>query len=193
MRKFAALRHGVEELGEEDDFVGSASSNGTEAEESWKGEGYVEASSSDVRQASSAAASTSKPGVTFLSVKKAEYVSSATKLSACPEPLLPEFAVIGRSNVGKSSLINMLTKNKKLALTSKQPGPFSHRTARVFSVAVHRCHPWVVQRGWQITVLRLEFTQLACVPSPPPTSFFAGVSEQQSFSGLQSAPVARSA
>jgi 50S ribosome-binding GTPase len=55
-------------------------------------------------------------------VRTARYVSSATTLAACPAPTMPEFAVIGRSNVGKSSLINMLTRNKKLALTSKQPG-----------------------------------------------------------------------
>jgi hypothetical protein len=55
-------------------------------------------------------------------VKTAEYIKSSVKLEQCPTDGLPEFAVIGRSNVGKSSLINLLTKDPKLALTSKQPG-----------------------------------------------------------------------
>jgi GTP-binding protein len=53
---------------------------------------------------------------------QAEFVISNTKLSGCPVPELPEYAFIGRSNVGKSSLINMLCNNKKLAKTSTQPG-----------------------------------------------------------------------
>ena len=66
------------------------------------------------------------PTVQLLSsqVKTAEYVSSAVDLQSCPKPVFPEFAVIGRSNVGKSSLINMLTGKRKLALVSKQPGAF---------------------------------------------------------------------
>ena len=59
---------------------------------------------------------------THVRVQTAEYISSSTKLESCPQDGLPEFAIIGRSNVGKSSLINMLTKCKNLALTSKQPG-----------------------------------------------------------------------
>ena len=55
-------------------------------------------------------------------VKTAEYVSSGVKLSDCPKERWPEFAVIGRSNVGKSSLINLLTGRKALALVSKTPG-----------------------------------------------------------------------
>ncbi|CAL8464270.1 g3805 [Coccomyxa elongata] len=55
-------------------------------------------------------------------VKKAEYVKSSTNLAQCPKPKLPEFAVIGRSNVGKSSLINMLTGQAALAKVSKTPG-----------------------------------------------------------------------
>ncbi|WP_238480263.1 ribosome biogenesis GTP-binding protein YihA/YsxC [Mangrovibacterium lignilyticum] len=47
---------------------------------------------------------------------------SNTSLQKCPSPDMPEFAFIGRSNVGKSSLINMLTNHKKLAKTSSRPG-----------------------------------------------------------------------
>lgn len=55
-------------------------------------------------------------------VQSAKYFSSSVTLASCPPPRFPEFAVIGRSNVGKSSLINMLVRDSKLALTSKQPG-----------------------------------------------------------------------
>lgn len=61
-------------------------------------------------------------------IKTAKYVTSSVTLSQCPPPKLPEFAVIGRSNVGKSSLINMLTGSKSLALTSKQPGAHTQTT-----------------------------------------------------------------
>jgi len=52
----------------------------------------------------------------------AEFISSHADVSLCPPPDKPEFAFIGRSNVGKSSLINMLTNSKKLAKTSVTPG-----------------------------------------------------------------------
>eukprot|EP00892_Ulva_mutabilis_P009095 jgi/Ulvmu1/6558/UM003_0195.1 len=55
-------------------------------------------------------------------IRTSQYISSSTSLTTCPKDGRPEFAIIGRSNVGKSSLINMLTKNRNLALTSKQPG-----------------------------------------------------------------------
>jgi len=55
-------------------------------------------------------------------IRSAEFVISNTKLSHCPNPDRPEFAFIGRSNVGKSSLINMLVNNKSLAKTSSKPG-----------------------------------------------------------------------
>lgn len=57
-----------------------------------------------------------------MDIKKAEFVISAAKLSQCPTDGKPEFAFIGRSNVGKSSLINMLTGRKGLAKTSATPG-----------------------------------------------------------------------
>lgn len=53
---------------------------------------------------------------------KAEFITSSTNYTQCPKPLLPEYAFIGRSNVGKSSLINMLTDQKMLAKTSSTPG-----------------------------------------------------------------------
>lgn len=49
-------------------------------------------------------------------------MKSSTSLEQCPPARLPEFAVIGRSNVGKSSLINLLTGQKALAAVSKTPG-----------------------------------------------------------------------
>ena len=55
-------------------------------------------------------------------IKTAVFVKSSAKLSECPPPTLPEYAFIGRSNVGKSSLINMLTNHSKLAKTSGKPG-----------------------------------------------------------------------
>ncbi len=55
-------------------------------------------------------------------VKSASFVISNAKVSDCPKSSLPEFAFIGRSNVGKSSLINMLTGRKQLAKTSGKPG-----------------------------------------------------------------------
>ncbi len=57
-----------------------------------------------------------------MKIKKAEFISSFADVKKCPPPEKPEFAFIGRSNVGKSSLINMLTSSKKLAKTSVTPG-----------------------------------------------------------------------
>ncbi len=55
-------------------------------------------------------------------IKSAEFLMSNSQLKGCPKPTLPEYAFIGRSNVGKSSLINMLVNKKDLAKTSAQPG-----------------------------------------------------------------------
>lgn len=57
-----------------------------------------------------------------MQIKSAKFVVSNQTVSNCPDNLLPEYAFIGRSNVGKSSLINMLTNQKKLAKTSGRPG-----------------------------------------------------------------------
>lgn len=57
-----------------------------------------------------------------MEIKTAKYDSSAISVDKCIQTDKPEFAFIGRSNVGKSSLINMLTGNQKLAMTSSTPG-----------------------------------------------------------------------
>ena len=57
-----------------------------------------------------------------MEIKSAEFVISNTRIDRCPQTGLPEYAFIGRSNVGKSSLINMLTRKPKLAMTSATPG-----------------------------------------------------------------------
>lgn len=58
----------------------------------------------------------------FMEIKSAEFTLSAPGVSMCPKDRRPEYAFIGRSNVGKSSLINMLCNNKRLAKTSATPG-----------------------------------------------------------------------
>ncbi|MCL8006971.1 ribosome biogenesis GTP-binding protein YihA/YsxC [Gelidibacter japonicus] len=55
-------------------------------------------------------------------IKSAEFIMSNSEVAKCPKDPLPEYAFIGRSNVGKSSLINMLTNHKNLAKTSGRPG-----------------------------------------------------------------------
>ena len=57
-----------------------------------------------------------------MEITQAEFISSHGDVSQCPPPSMPEFAFIGRSNVGKSSLINMLTNRRSLAKTSVKPG-----------------------------------------------------------------------
>ena len=57
-----------------------------------------------------------------MKINKAEFVISNTDIEKCPKERIPEYAFIGRSNVGKSSLINMLTSRKSLAKTSGRHG-----------------------------------------------------------------------
>lgn len=57
-----------------------------------------------------------------MEIQSAEFIKSATHYNDCPAPSFPEYAFLGRSNVGKSSLINMLTNYGKLAKTSSTPG-----------------------------------------------------------------------
>ena len=58
----------------------------------------------------------------MMKIKTAEFVISNTDYKICPVPKIPEYAFIGRSNVGKSSLINALVNHKNLAKTSGRPG-----------------------------------------------------------------------
>ncbi|KAI8477370.1 MAG: P-loop containing nucleoside triphosphate hydrolase protein [Monoraphidium minutum] len=62
------------------------------------------------------------PAPTNVRIRTAEFVKSSVEVGQCPKEGPPEFAIIGRSNVGKSSLINMLTGRKSLAQVSKEPG-----------------------------------------------------------------------
>jgi len=57
-----------------------------------------------------------------MEIKKAEFIISNSDIKKCPAPNMPEYAFIGRSNVGKSSLINLLTNNSSLAKISTNPG-----------------------------------------------------------------------
>ena len=57
-----------------------------------------------------------------MNITSAEFICSNTRVDLCPQEQIPEYAFIGRSNVGKSSLINMLVERKKLAKTSSTPG-----------------------------------------------------------------------
>ena len=57
-----------------------------------------------------------------MKIQSSEFYTSSAKVSECPEKNLPEFAFIGRSNVGKSSLINSLCNKKSIAKTSSKPG-----------------------------------------------------------------------
>jgi GTP-binding protein len=57
-----------------------------------------------------------------MQIKEAEYIISSPSVDKCPKPDKPEFAFIGRSNVGKSSLINMITGKRELAKVSANPG-----------------------------------------------------------------------
>ncbi len=61
-----------------------------------------------------------------MEINDAKFIKSSTAVEQCPPPKMPEVAFIGRSNVGKSSLINMLTSRKGLAKTSSKPGKTQH-------------------------------------------------------------------
>lgn len=63
-----------------------------------------------------------QPTTRGMKISEARFTGSSTKVEQKPKELLPEFAFIGRSNVGKSSLINALCGNSKLAMTSSKPG-----------------------------------------------------------------------
>jgi GTPase SAR1 family protein len=66
-----------------------------------------------------------------MKITTAEFIISNSEVDKCPKEIIPEYAFIGRSNVGKSSLINMLTNHKNLAKTSGRPGK-TQRTKGLF-------------------------------------------------------------
>jgi hypothetical protein len=69
-------------------------------------------------------------------VKETEFIGCSAHARDCPKDDRPEFAVLGRSNVGKSSLINALTRRKEAALTSKKPGnPFHHLVVKMVLIS----------------------------------------------------------
>ena len=72
-----------------------------------------------------------------MEIKSATFVMSNTDYRKCPAPEMPEYAFIGRSNVGKSSLINMLTNNQKLAKVSGQPGK------------THTINHFIINQNWK--------------------------------------------
>ncbi|KAK6140945.1 hypothetical protein DH2020_025308 [Rehmannia glutinosa] len=81
-------------------------------------------------------------------VVNAEFVKSSVKTEDCPSDGIPEFALVGRSNVGKSSLLNSLVRRKRLALTSKKPG-IKHFLFRL---------------GFEISTFRSEGTKVLFIP-----------------------------
>jgi GTP-binding protein len=76
-----------------------------------------------------------------MKIISAQFITSAAKLSQCPSPSYPEFAFFGRSNVGKSSLINMLTQRNELAKYSNKPGK-----TRLFNF-------FLINESWQLVDL----------------------------------------
>ena len=109
-----------------------------------------------------------------MQIKSADFFISSSSVAQCPEGNLPEYAFIGRSNVGKSSLINMLTSRKGLASTSSTPGKtmlinhfiinqswylvdlpgygFAKRSKRDLAKLQNLIHSYVLQRS-QLTCL----------------------------------------
>ena len=79
-----------------------------------------------------------------MEIKKAEYLISNVEVEKCPTPNLPEVAFIGRSNVGKSSLINMLTTRKELAKVSGNPG----KTQTINHFLINNIMYWVDLPGY---------------------------------------------
>ena len=82
-------------------------------------------------------------------IKSAQYIISSPDVSQCPQSGLPEYAFIGRSNVGKSSLINMLCHDSKLAKTSQKPG----KTLLINHCLVVSSEKGVVSREWHLVDL----------------------------------------
>src|SRR5436190_7504872 len=89
-----------------------------------------------------------------MEIISAKYLISNASYTDCPKPDRPEYAFIGRSNVGKSSLINMLCNNSKLAKTSATPGKtqlINH--FEIQSSATPSSRATVVERPWYLVDL----------------------------------------
>ena len=71
---------------------------------------------------------------------KVDYIGSYKRVSECPSFLLPEYCFIGRSNVGKSSIINLVTGRREIARTSKKPG----KTQSINLFKVHEVPEWII-------------------------------------------------
>lgn len=134
MRRFQALQAGLEAFDGDDDFMTAPSAAHPAAGSEAVAGSHARAGNGGAQPGPPAG---ELPPERFRRVNDAKYVGSAVDLTGCPPPTLPEFAVVGRSNVGKSSLINMLTGSKGLALVSKQPGAPPPRLA----LAPHRLLP----------------------------------------------------
>ena len=86
-----------------------------------------------------------KPEICNVNIKSSTYVISSPKVEDCPKPDKAEYAFIGRSNVGKSSLINMLCNNQKLAKTSGSPGKtqmINHFVIENIHEVTHKVNSW---------------------------------------------------
>ena len=93
----------------------------------------------------------------IMEIKKAEFTLSAPMESMCPKDNKPEYAFIGRSNVGKSSLINMLTNNKKLAKTSAS---FAKRSKKEIVKLEQMINGYILQRQQLVNVFLLVDVRL---------------------------------
>jgi GTP-binding protein len=81
----------------------------------------------------------------LMNIKSATYIISSPSVEQCPKPDKPEYAFIGRSNVGKSSLINMICNNQKLAKTSSSPGKtqmINHFIVEDIQEKTHKVNSW---------------------------------------------------
>ena len=95
-----------------------------------------------------------------MEITSAEFVISNTDVKKCPAGIFPEYAFIGRSNVGKSSLINMLTARKGLAMTSATPG----KTMLINHFLLTRTGIWSTFRGYGYAPSRTEKEKTRYVP-----------------------------
>jgi GTP-binding protein len=92
-----------------------------------------------------------------MEIRSAKYVISSPSCQSCPETDLPEYAFIGRSNVGKSSLINMLTDIDKLAKTSAAPG----KTQLINHFAVESISGKTVSKWWLVDLPGYGFAKVS--------------------------------